>query len=147
MSEIPESHLKGLGELVAEKQRLTEENRILRQQKEDLIRRIERIAMYATAISSIASGVPDLPAIFSQSTREPQFSIRLYRCLNNANLRTIGDVVRKTEQEILRTKNFGRKPLNELKEVLSTQGLWLGMTNDEILAWLPPNPAQPLFPE
>ncbi|HCH57186.1 MAG TPA: DNA-directed RNA polymerase subunit alpha, partial [Rhodospirillaceae bacterium] len=48
----------------------------------------------------------------------------------------IGDLVQKTEQEMLRTPNFGRKSLNEIKEVLSTMGLYLGM---EITEWPPEN--------
>ena len=49
-------------------------------------------------------------------------SVRSYNCLKNANIQTIGDLVQKTEAEMLRTKNFGRKSLNEIKEILSRPG-------------------------
>jgi ribosomal protein L17 len=49
---------------------------------------------------------------------ELELSVRSYNCLKNANIQTIGDLVQKTEAEMLRTKNFGRKSLNEIKEIL-----------------------------
>ena len=52
-------------------------------------------------------------------------------CLKNANIQTIGELVQKTEAEMLKTKNFGRKSLNEIKEILSSMGLSLGMKIDE----------------
>ena len=57
-------------------------------------------------------------------------SVRSYNCLKNANIQTIGDLVQKTEAEMLRTKNFGRKSLNEIKEILSSLGLGFGMKFD-----------------
>ena len=57
-------------------------------------------------------------------------SVRSYNCLKNANIQTIGDLVQKTEAEMLRTKNFGRKSLNEIKEILSGLGLTFGMKFD-----------------
>jgi DNA-directed RNA polymerase alpha subunit len=51
----------------------------------------------------------------------------------------------KRETEILQSKNFGRKGLNEIKEVLHTNGLQLGMNKEDMLAWTPPDPANPLF--
>ena len=53
--------------------------------------------------------------------------MRSYNCLKNANIRTIRELVQKTEAEMLKTKNFGRKSLNEIKEILHTMGLSLGM--------------------
>ncbi|RLA96506.1 MAG: DNA-directed RNA polymerase subunit alpha [Deltaproteobacteria bacterium] len=58
---------------------------------------------------------------------ELELSVRSANCLKNANIRYIGELVQKTEQEILQTKNFGRKSLNEIKEVLANMGLSLGM--------------------
>lgn len=58
---------------------------------------------------------------------ELELSVRSTNCLKNANIRYIGELVQKTEQEILQTKNFGRKSLNEIKEVLANMGLRLGM--------------------
>jgi DNA-directed RNA polymerase subunit alpha len=51
--------------------------------------------------------------------------------LKNANIQTIGELVQKSEAEMLKTKNFGRKSLNEIKEILSQMGLGLGMKIDE----------------
>ena len=57
--------------------------------------------------------------------------MRSYNCLKNANIQTIGELVQKTEAEMLKTKNFGRKSLNEIKEILASMGLSLGMKIDE----------------
>ena len=59
---------------------------------------------------------------------ELELSVRSANCLKNANIRYIGELVQRTEQEMLKTKNFGRKSLNEIKEVLMEMGLSLGMT-------------------
>ena len=67
---------------------------------------------------------------------ELELSVRSANCLKNDNIIYIGDLVGKTEAEMLRTPNFGRKSLNEIKEVLSSMGLRLGM---EIPGWPPEN--------
>ena len=67
----------------------------------------------------------------SRSVDELELSVRSYNCLKNANIRTIGELVQKTEAEMLKTKNFGRKSLNEIKEILSGMGLGLGMKVDD----------------
>jgi DNA-directed RNA polymerase subunit alpha len=67
---------------------------------------------------------------------ELELSVRSANCLKNDNIVYIGDLVQKTEQEMLRTPNFGRKSLNEIKEVLSSMGLSLGMT---VSGWPPEN--------
>lgn len=67
---------------------------------------------------------------------ELELSVRSANCLKNDNIVYIGDLVQKTEAEMLRTPNFGRKSLNEIKEVLSSMGLRLGM---ELPAWPPEN--------
>ena len=53
--------------------------------------------------------------------------MRSYNCLKNANIRTLRELVQKTEGDMLKTKNFGRKSLNEIKDILATMGLSLGM--------------------
>ena len=63
-----------------------------------------------------------------------ELSVRSANCLKNARIRYIGDLVTKTEQEMLRTKNFGRKSLNEIKDILKTMGLSLGM---DVEGWPP----------
>jgi DNA-directed RNA polymerase subunit alpha len=67
---------------------------------------------------------------------ELELSVRSANCLKNDNIVYIGDLVQKTEAEMLRTPNFGRKSLNEIKEVLAQMGLHLGM---EIPNWPPEN--------
>jgi DNA-directed RNA polymerase subunit alpha len=66
-----------------------------------------------------------------KSVEELELSVRSYNCLKNANIRTIRELVQKTEGEMLKTKNFGRKSLNEIKEILQTMGLSLGMRVDQ----------------
>ena len=75
-----------------------------------------------------------------KSVEELELSVRSYNCLKNANIRTLRELVQKSEPEMLRTKNFGRKSLNEIKEILMPMGLSLGMRFDQ-----PANatPAQP----
>jgi len=67
----------------------------------------------------------------NKSVDEMELSVRSYNCLKNASIRTIGELVQKTESEMLKTKNFGRKSLNEIKEILSGMGLSLGMKLDD----------------
>ena len=67
---------------------------------------------------------------------ELELSVRSANCLKNDNIVYIGDLIQKTEAEMLRTPNFGRKSLNEIKEVLSGMGLHLGMDVED---WPPDN--------
>ena len=62
-----------------------------------------------------------------KSVEELELSVRSYNCLKNANIRTIRELVQKSEAEMLKTKNFGRKSLNEIKDILQGMGLSLGM--------------------
>jgi DNA-directed RNA polymerase subunit alpha len=79
----------------------------------------------------------DLPRIgasnenLDKSVEELELSVRSYNCLKNANIKSIRELVHKTEGEMLKTKNFGRKSLNEIKEILHTMGLSLGMRVDQ----------------
>src|SRR5579863_4755189 len=84
----------------------------------------------------------------NRSVEELELSVRSYNCLKNAGIQTIGELVQKTESEMLRTKNFGRKSLNEIKEILQTMGLQLGMKPDahgRLIA--PPAPPPGTVPE
>ena len=67
----------------------------------------------------------------NRSVEELELSVRSYNCLKNANIATIGELIQKTEAEMLKTKNFGRKSLNEIKEILAQMGLSLGMRIDD----------------
>jgi len=75
-----------------------------------------------------------------RSVDELELSVRSANCLQNANIKTIGDLVQKTEAEMLKTKNFGRKSLKEIKEILAEMGLSLGMKLDN---WPPKAPTAP----
>jgi DNA-directed RNA polymerase subunit alpha len=68
--------------------------------------------------------------VLNRSVDELELSVRSYNCLKNANIQTISDLVQKTEAEMLRTKNFGRKSLNEIKEILQGMGMQFGMKFD-----------------
>jgi DNA-directed RNA polymerase subunit alpha len=74
----------------------------------------------------------------NRSVEELELSVRSYNCLKNANIQTIGDLVVRTEADMLKTKNFGRKSLNEIREILSAMGLSLGMRFDEHGRLVPP---------
>jgi len=83
-------------------------------------------------------GVPSTPAPvpvsnehLDKSVEELELSVRSYNCLKNANIRTIRELVQKSETDMLKTKNFGRKSLNEIKEILQSMGLSLGMKLDQ----------------
>ena len=67
-----------------------------------------------------------------RSVNELELSVRAANCLKNANIKTIADLVQKTEMEMLKTKNFGKKSLNEIKEILAEMGLGLGMKLDAL---------------
>ena len=82
--------------------------------------------------------IPELafnPALLKK-VDELELSVRSANCLKNDNITYIGDLIQKTEGEMLRTPNFGRKSLNEIKEVLAQMGLHLGM---EVSGWPPDN--------
>jgi DNA-directed RNA polymerase subunit alpha len=87
----------------------------------------------------VATAEPETPKFNRNLLRkvdELELSVRSANCLKNDNIIYIGDLVQKTEAEMLRTPNFGRKSLNEIKEVLTQMGLHLGM---EIEDWPPDN--------
>lgn len=71
---------------------------------------------------------PRLAELLSKPIEELDLSVRSANCLKNANIRTLGDLVQRTEREMLSTKNFGRKSLDEIKDVLASLGLSFGMT-------------------
>ncbi len=77
-----------------------------------------------------------------RSVEELELSVRSANCLQNANIKYIYELVQKTEAEMLKTKNFGRKSLNEIKDILSEMGLSLGMKLDGFVA--PTQPPKPV---
>ena len=97
--------------------------KILKEQLSIFINFDEPVEMPTPAIEQQQ---PTNPNLF-KSVDELELSVRSANCLQNANIRTIGELVQRTEAEMLKTKNFGRKSLNEIKEVLQSMGLQLGM--------------------
>ncbi|MFM6852819.1 MAG: DNA-directed RNA polymerase subunit alpha [Sphingopyxis sp.] len=95
-----------------------------------------RIGMAAAPASSDETDTNQLNRFLLKKVDELELSVRSANCLKNDNIIYIGDLVQKTEAEMLRTPNFGRKSLNEIKEVLSSMGLRLGM---DIPGWPPEN--------
>ena len=83
-----------------------------------------------TAEEPAERAISQMNEVLNRSVEELELSVRSYNCLKNANIQTIGDLVQKTEAEMLRTKNFGRKSLNEIKEILGGLGLTFGMKFD-----------------
>jgi len=90
-------------------------------------------------IKEVKSSEPEFNKNLLKRVEELELSVRSMNCLKNDNIIYIGDLVQKTEPEMLRTPNFGRKSLNEIKEVLNTMSLYLGM---EIPNWPPDNIAE-----
>lgn len=90
----------------------------------------------SVATEAVSPNEPVFNRNLLRKVDELELSVRSANCLKNDNIIYIGDLVQKSEQEMLRTPNFGRKSLNEIKEVLSTMGLHLGM---EVTEWPPEN--------
>lgn len=86
-------------------------------------------------VDAIEGGGEALPASANEhldkSVEELELSVRAYNCLKNANIRTLRELVQKTEADMLKTKNFGRKSLGEIKDILATLGLSFGMRVDQ----------------
>jgi DNA-directed RNA polymerase subunit alpha len=96
----------------------------------------EQLAIFINFDEPVESVIPAAdeptplnPNLF-RSVDELELSVRSANCLQNANIRYIGELVQKTEAEMLKTKNFGRKSLNEIKELLTSMGLELGTALD-----------------
>ena len=90
-------------------------------------------------IKEVKSSEPEFNRNLLKRVEELELSVRSMNCLKNDNIIYIGDLVQKSEGEMLRTPNFGRKSLNEIKEVLNGMSLYLGM---EIPNWPPDNIAE-----
>ena len=90
-------------------------------------------------VKEVKSTEPEFNRNLLKRVEELELSVRSMNCLKNDNIIYIGDLVQKSEGEMLRTPNFGRKSLNEIKEVLNAMSLYLGM---EIPNWPPDNIAE-----
>jgi DNA-directed RNA polymerase subunit alpha len=91
---------------------------------------VEPGALEESAAVTASVGDPSFNENLLKNVDELELSVRASNCLKNANIKTIAELVQKTEYEMLKTKNFGRKSLNEIKEILHTMGLHLGMRLD-----------------
>ena len=101
--------------------------------------KIPRLIDPQEVVKEVKSSEPEFNRNLLKRVEELELSVRSMNCLKNDNIIYIGDLVQKTEPEMLRTPNFGRKSLNEIKEVLNTMSLYLGM---EIPNWPPDNIAE-----
>ena len=103
----------------------------------DTIYAIDRVSEEAYEFENQQSEVSEeqnkLRKLLNMSVNEIELSVRAANCLNNANITTVGELAMKTEQEMLKYRNFGKKSLNEIKEKLEALGLSLGMKFDERL--------------
>jgi len=93
-------------------------------------------AEHETALEGVGEGeLPEnLAEYLNKSVDELELSVRSANCLKNAGIRTIRDLVQRTEKDMLETKNFGRKSLNEIKDILRPMGLSLGMELEPVEA-------------
>ena len=89
----------------------------------------------AQPLLEMPAGAVEIAPIFVRPVEDLELTVRSENCLKAENLHYIGDLVQKTEAELLKTPNLGRKSLNEIKEILSTHGLTLGMKLEN---WAPP---------
>jgi DNA-directed RNA polymerase subunit alpha len=88
---------------------------------------------FETQANEVSEEQNKLRKLLNMSVNEIELSVRAANCLNNANITTVGELAMKTEQEMLKYRNFGKKSLNEIKEKLEALGLSLGMKFDERL--------------
>ncbi|ATC63411.1 DNA-directed RNA polymerase subunit alpha [Nibricoccus aquaticus] len=88
---------------------------------------------FDTQTSEVSEEQNKLRKLLNMSVNEIELSVRAANCLNNANITTVGELAMKTEQEMLKYRNFGKKSLNEIKDKLEALGLSLGMKFDERL--------------
>ncbi len=84
-----------------------------------------------------------LRELLGRSVEELELSVRSGNCLRRANIKTLGDLVRRSEGEMLKYRNFGKQSLKEITEILSGMGLGLGMDIDALLGGRAPKPAAP----
>ncbi|MBW3670426.1 MAG: DNA-directed RNA polymerase subunit alpha, partial [Acidobacteria bacterium] len=85
------------------------------------------IGQPAMAAEAVAADTNQFNRYLLKKVDELELSVRSANCLKNANIRTLGDLVQRSEREMLSTKNFGRKSLDEIKDVLESYGLEFGM--------------------
>ncbi len=95
------------------------------------------VVEFEEAGEKVSAEQAKMKKVLNMSVNEIELSVRAANCLNNANITTVGQLAMKTEQEMLKYRNFGKKSLNEIKEKLSALGLTLGMKFDAALLEAP----------
>src|SRR5205085_8585693 len=96
--------------------------------------------------SEVSEEQNKLRKLLNMSVNEIELSVRAANCLNNANITTVGELAMKTEQEMLKYRNFGKKSLNEIKDKLEALGLSLGMKFEQDLLEAPKEDSNALAP-
>lgn len=113
------------------RQALTTSAAILRHHLDVFVRYDKDLVQFEDKEKEVDREREDMRKKLNISVNEIELSVRAANCLNNANIVTLGELAQKTEAEMLRYRNFGKKSLNEIKDKLSEWGFSLGMTFDE----------------
>jgi DNA-directed RNA polymerase subunit alpha len=103
------------------------------------------VVEFEEAAERVSAEQAKLKKVLNMSVNEIELSVRAANCLNNANITTVGQLAMKSEQEMLKYRNFGKKSLNEIKEKLAALGLQLGMKVDPHLLEAPSSSAEALL--
>lgn len=112
---------------------LTQASAILRKHLDVFVNYDENAVEFESDSDAMDEERQKLRKLLNMSVNEIELSVRAANCLNNANITTVGQLAMKTEQEMLKYRNFGKKSLNEIKEKLAALGLTLGMKFDPSL--------------
>lgn len=120
---------------------LLQSSAILRHHLDVFVKYDDTQVIIETTTQEVSQENSKLKRILNMSVNEIELSVRAANCLNNANITTVGELAMKTESEMLKYRNFGKKSLNEIKEKLAALGLSLGMKFEPGLVELPPEKA------
>jgi DNA-directed RNA polymerase subunit alpha len=112
---------------------LTQASAILRKHLDVFVNYDDSLVEFEAAPETQTEENSELRKLLNMSVNEIELSVRAANCLNNANITTVGELAMKSEQEMLKYRNFGKKSLNEIKDKLEALGLSLGMKFDERL--------------
>jgi DNA-directed RNA polymerase subunit alpha len=116
---------------------LTQASAILQHHLDVFVGYDKNAVEFEEAESKVDEEKTKMKKLLNMSVNEIELSVRAANCLNNANITTVGQLAMKTEQEMLKYRNFGKKSLNEIKEKLAALGLTLGMTFEPGLLDMP----------
>ena len=131
---------------VAPEDALTTSAAILRHHLDVFVHYDKDLIEFEESEKQISAEREELRRKLAISVNEIELSVRATNCLNNANITTVGELAQKSESEMLKYRNFGKKSLNEIKQKLTEMGLSLGMTFDAELLTPPPEPEVPAAP-